>query len=268
MRTEYVAAATLLPTFSIITPSYNQAGFIRRTIESVLGQDYPALEYLIIDGGSTDGTLDILKEYQGRLQWISEKDRGQSDAINKGFQRATGDVFAYLNSDDLYEPGALRKVGAFFRNHPQAHWVTGQCRIIDDQDREIRRLITAYKNLWLRLHCRAALLVLDYISQPATFWTREAVHRAGPFDVLEHYSMDYDFSLRLLQHEKLWTLLTPLAAFRVHPASKSDRVREHFASDLEIARRYTRSPFLLSLHAAHNGLIVGMYGLLNPRRAL
>jgi glycosyltransferase involved in cell wall biosynthesis len=266
MKTEVSPPAARLPTLSIITPSFNQACFIQHTIESVLGQNYPGLEYIIIDGGSTDGTLEILKKYQDHVRWTSEKDHGQSEAINKGFQQARGEILAYLNSDDCYEPGALIRVGNFFMDHPQTHWLTGKCRIIDEQGREIRRAITAYKNLWLRLHTPSLLLVLDYISQPATFWRRDVVERVGLFDVNEHYSMDYDYSLRVLQHYRLWVMDHTLAAFRVHPGSKSGQIRRHFATDLEVARRYSQSALIRNLHAAHNALIVAIYEHLQPQK--
>jgi glycosyltransferase involved in cell wall biosynthesis len=247
------------PKISVITPSYNQASFIERTIQSVLDQDYPNLEYLVIDGGSTDGTVEILRKYDKHLHWLSEKDSGQSDAINKGFRNASGEILAFLNSDDCYELGALRRVGEYFATHPDAHWVTGKCRIINNQGRETRKLITFYKNLWLRAKSFKVLLVLDYVSQPATFWRRTVIEKIGLFDENEHFSMDYDYSLRVGQHFSLQVLDTYLAAFRVHPASKSRLVREHFDTDFAIAKRYTRSRILRGLHWLHNVLIVSVY---------
>jgi glycosyltransferase involved in cell wall biosynthesis len=185
------------PKISIITPSFNQGPFIERTIRSVLDQEYPNFEYIVMDGGSMDGTIEILRKYEGRLKWISQKDEGQADAINKGIGVATGDVIAYLNSDDVYEPGTLKKVADQFSAHPETLWLTGHCRIIDEQDREIRRPITAYKNFLLRHYSHSLLLITNPISQPATFWRRQVIDELGVFNKNEHFVMDYDYWLRI-----------------------------------------------------------------------
>lgn len=252
-----------LPRITIVTPSYNQGEYIEETIESVLGQRYPDLEYFVMDGGSTDGTLEVLPKYNGRLVWVSEPDRGQSHAINKGLQRATGEVLAFLNSDDFYEPGALLKVGQFFARHPQASWLTGRCRIVDERGQEIRRAISAYKNLWLRLGSFRLLQITDYVSQPATFWRREVVERIGPFDEQWQYAMDYDYSLRVGRHFRLWVLHEPLACFRWHAASKAgSSAHAQFEVDLEITKKHVSSPLLVGLHALHNTMIVAAYRFL------
>jgi len=249
-----------LPEITIITPSYNQGQFIGQTIESVLSQDYPHLQYIVMDGGSTDNTVDVLKQYDGKLTWRSEGDRGQSHAINKGIAMATGDVIAFLNSDDLYEPGALRKVGQYFALHSQASWVTGRCRTIDAQGREIRRGVTAYKNLWLRFGSYTVLQVTDYVSQPATFWHRRVVQKVGLFDEGVRYAMDYDYSLRVGRHFRLDVIHDYLARYRMHPASKAgSSANAQFDVDLEIARRHVSSPVLKWLHVVHNAMIVAAY---------
>ena len=159
--------------FSIVTPSYNQARFIRRTIESVLGQEGAFdLEYLLVDGGSTDGTAAILEEYSPRLQWISEPDRGQVDAINKGLERTTGDVVGWLNSDDVLLPGALQRAASAFAARPEVEWVHGRCRIIDEHDRRVRQWVEAYKDLRARSFSFEALLTENFISQMTVFWRR------------------------------------------------------------------------------------------------
>ncbi len=255
-------ASSILPKISIVTPTLNQASFIEATIQSVLDQGYPDLEFIVMDGGSTDGTIDILRKYEKHLTWFSGKDRGQSDALNKGFRMTSGEILAFINSDDAYEPGALRKVGIFFATHPHAEWLTGKCRVIDPRGREIRRLITAYKNFWLFFKSYNALLIVDYISQPATFWRRELIDRAGPFDESLHFSMDYDFSLRIGKLTRLWVMDDYLARFRIHPASKSGLIRDHFNTDLSIARRYAHSKLQIILHRLHNQVIILSYLLI------
>lgn len=247
------------PKISIITPSFNQGTFIEATIQSVLSQDYPNLEYIVLDGGSTDGTQEILRKYQNQLTWISEPDQGQADAINKGLSKASGEVLAYLNSDDLYLPGALRKVGAYFAEHPQADWLTGFCLNIDAGGRPIRGLIRAYKNAWLRTRSYRALLVLNYIAQPATFWRRRLADQVGPLDERLHYTMDYQYWLRLGRAARLHVLKEDLAAFRLHPASKSGGTAERqFQEQLGVAADFA-GPCLLRLHRVHNALAVFIY---------
>lgn len=248
-----------LPKISIVTPSYNQASFIEETIQSVLEQHYPNLEYLIFDGGSNDGTIEILKKYDHYLKWVSRKDNGQSDALNQGFRQAKGEVLAYINSDDRYEPGALHKVGEYMLQNPGAHWITGKCKVIDPQGREVRKAVTAYKNFWLLLRSYKILLILDYVSQPATFWRRSVIEKVGLFDESQYFAMDYDYSLRVGQFFRLHVLNDYLAAFRVHPASKSSLIRDHFNDDLAIARRYSRPRFLSTVHRLHNEMIIMIY---------
>lgn len=163
--------------FSIVTPSYNQAGFIARTIDSILGQqgDFD-LDYRVVDGGSDDGTLEILRRYSDpRLTWISEPDRGQVDAINKGLRAARGDVVAWVNSDDVLLPGALERVARAFREHPAAEWLHGRCEIIDADDRVVRRWVSLYKHLRAQRHSFENLLTENYVSQMTAFW-RRSVH--------------------------------------------------------------------------------------------
>ena len=249
-----------LPKITVITPTLNQCDYIEQTIHSVLSQNYPNLEYIVMDGGSTDSTLEILKKYEGRLHRISEKDRGQSHAINKGLRMASGEVVAFLNSDDYYEPGALLKVGKFFKGHPEAGWLTGKCRTLNSEGKEIRKLITLYKNFWLKTKSYQVLLVLNYISQPATFWRKNVIDAVGEFDETLRYAMDYDYSLRVGSQFKLWILDDTLASFRIHPSSKAgSSAHAQFDSDFQIAKRYITSPLLVRLHAVHNAITVNVY---------
>ena len=171
-------AAKKLPKISIITPSLNQGDFIEKTIKSVLSQDYPNIEYIIIDGKSTDNTPDILKKYEKDIILISEKDKNQSNAINKGLKIASGEIIGYLNADDVYEPHALFRISNFFKENPKILWTTGKCSIIDDKGKEIRPFIKLWKHIWQKIALSInkefeILLVLNYISQPATFIKKE-----------------------------------------------------------------------------------------------
>jgi glycosyltransferase involved in cell wall biosynthesis len=259
------SVSSKLPKISVITPSYNSGRFIEQTIQSVLSQGYPNLEYLVMDGGSTDNTLEILQKYQGSVNWVSEKDRGQSHAINKGFALATGDVLAYLNADDIYEKGALHTVGKYFLNHPDAYWVTGRCKFIDPNGEEIRKLATLYKYLWLLLGSYKALMVTDYVSQPATFWHRNIIDRIGQFNETLHYAMDYDFSLRVGKTFKLWRIRQFLASYRIHRSSKTFSspysIINQFTEDLMIAENNGASKRIVKLHTFHNALIINIYRL-------
>ena len=249
---------------SIITPSYNQAPFIERTIKSVLSQNYPDLEYIIMDGGSTDGTVEILKKYEGKIIWKSEKDQGQSDAINKGLQMANGDIVAYLNSDDTYEPGALKKVADFFQNNPEMKWVYGKCKIIDENDQEIRKPITFYKNLLLKKFSYAKLLSENFISQPATFWKREIHAEIGFFDENEHFCMDYEFWLRIGRKYPAGVINAYLANFRYHTSSKSGEVnKKQFQDELRLAKKYgDNNKLSIALHYFNYWKITIIYQLI------
>ena len=154
------------------------------------------LECIIIDGGSTDDSLGIIKKYEDRLRWVSEKDQGQSDAINKGFNMASGDILAWLNSDDTYEPDALSEVADQYKK-TRFNCCFGNCKNIDEDDREIRKAITKYKVFESKRYSYRRLLSKDFISQPAVFFTRNVYQEVGPLDLNCHYSMDYDYWLRM-----------------------------------------------------------------------
>jgi glycosyltransferase involved in cell wall biosynthesis len=254
------------PKISLVTPSLNQGRFIQETIQSVLSQNYPNLEYLVMDGGSSDNTLAVLKSYSNQLKWISEKDSGQTNAINKGLRMASGDILAYLNADDLLLPGTLLKVAHLFMEHPEAMWIIGQCRIINEDNREIRRLITAYKNLWLRLSHPSILLITDYISQPATFWRANVMNEMGYLDESLHYVMDYEYWLRL--YSKYPPVFIPeyLAAFKIHLQSKTTSTGHKnvfIEEERAVIQRHTNSPSLMLLHNLHRLLMTSTYSLIN-----
>lgn len=198
------------------------------------------MEWIVIDGGSTDGTTDLLSHlHDPRVSWVCESDRGQSHAINKGLRRATGDIVAWLNSDDLYTPGALSRVVDAFAKAPDRHWLVGRCDIIDHHNRPIRRWITAYKNRRLDRYCFRNLLRENFVSQPAVFWRRNILDKTGPLDESLYFTMDYDLWLRLGMLGDPILLEPTLAQFRLHPDSKSgQKDRRQFHEQWHVARRY------------------------------
>jgi GT2 family glycosyltransferase len=191
---EPAADGRALPKITVVTPSFNQSRFVEATLRSVLLQNYPNLEYLVLDGGSTDGSSTIVERYAPWLAgWTSERDRGQSDAINRGFARATGDVVAWLNSDDRYPPGTLHAVArAVSARRDAAAWV-GRCRSVDVQGRVLQEVAPR----GLDFPALAAWAPPDRFAQPACFFSREAVKRAGPLDEGLHSSFDVDFFVRV-----------------------------------------------------------------------
>lgn len=206
-----------LPVVSIVTPSYNQAQFVEGTIRSVLTQDYAYVEYIIVDGGSTDGSVEIIRKYEDRLAyWVSEKDKGQADAINKGWRRATGEIIAYLNSDDVYEPGGISRVVEYFSQHPTIGVVYGNYHLIDEQG-SVR-----YTNQTGDFDLDQFLLG-DYICQPTVFLRASVRHQIGELDATLRCVMDYEYLLRAalegIQFGKIPG--APLAGFRTWSGSKS-----------------------------------------------
>lgn len=259
-----------LPLISIITPSYNQAQFIRVTIDSVLSQDYPNLEYLVIDGGSTDGTLDILKSYGHKIKWESKKDAGQSDAINKGLKLAQGELLAYLNSDDIYFPGTLRRVGEYYAK-TGADWITGDCTVIDEDGKPSSSnwLIRRYKRFLMALYSPTTLRIADsMLPQPSTFWSRRAYQMVGEFNTKYHYVMDYDYWLRLAKYYHPHDLKLVLSGFRMHNQSKSETDRSRFLIEgVSMLKENGAKSWEITLHKIHSDIVRLAYNLLKKLNA-
>ena len=208
--------AERLPLVSIITPSYNQAKFLEETILSVLNQDYPQIEYIIVDGGSSDGSVDIIRSYAERLGWwVSERDKGQTDAINKGFARAKGEILAWINSDDTYLPGAVSEAVAFLQAHPEIGMVYGDANLIDEtgnvlgpfpaRQTDYRRLRQGYV----------------HIPQQSSFFRASLWKQVGPLDSSFYFAMDYDLWVRLAKVAPLYYIQRLWANFRLHSLGKS-----------------------------------------------
>jgi glycosyltransferase involved in cell wall biosynthesis len=206
-----------LPSISLVTPSLNQGKFIRATIESVLSQNYPALEYFVQDGGSTDSTLDVLRSCSGRVPFVSEKDRGQADAINRGLSRATGEVLGYLNSDDVLLPGALQAVGEAFAADPDLLFVWGRAQYLDEGGASVSPYL-------VKPDAIDRLADGCFIAQPAAFFRRKVWEELGPFDASLHHTLDYDYWLRLAERyprERARFLDREMAGCRMHADAKT-----------------------------------------------
>lgn len=248
------------PSISIVTPSYNQAQFIRETIDSVLNQNYPNLEYWVIDGGSTDGTVDILKSYGKKIKWVSEKDKGQTEAINKGFAKCHGEILAYLNSDDAYLPNTLHTVAEHFQAHPESQWLTGDYFIIDEHGRKFQSFVANYKKLLRRRPSFASLAVANYIAQPSTFWRAAAAQEVGTFNEKWRYCMDFDYWLRLFTRYPLSVSDRHFSLFRIHGQSKGGaQYRKQFQEEHRVVLAHTSNIVLLALHWLHAQSIVLAY---------
>lgn len=202
---------------SIVTPSFNQAKYLEETIKSVLAQNIPGMEYIVVDGGSTDGSVEIIKKYADKLTWwVSEKDRGQTDALNKGFARATGDVLAWLNSDDLMYPGAARKAMDYLSTHPEVGLVYGDADYVDGESKVIGSFPTAQTDL--KRLCQGYV----HIPQQAAFFRGDLWRKVGPLDPSFYFAMDYDLWVRLAKVSNLVYLPgQKWAAFRLHEDAKT-----------------------------------------------
>lgn len=200
---------------SIVTPSFNQGEFIEKTIQSVITQDYAQLDYIVMDGGSTDNTIEILKRYEHDLTWISEPDNGQTHAVNKAISKTSSDIIGWLNSDDIYYPGTIKTICQFFAEHPDVDVVYGDAYFIDRDDKIIKFYPTEPWSLERFKSC-------CYVSQPATFFRRSAVEKYGLLNEKLEFCMDYEYWLRLgLKGARFAYLRQVFAGARVYPETKT-----------------------------------------------
>ena len=232
------------PLVSVITPAFNAAPFLDRTLRSVLAQDYPQIEYLVMDGGSTDGTLEILERYRGRLQFVSAPDGGAADAINRGFQKSRGEILAWLGADDLYLPGAVSAAVAALAEDPAAAAVYGEGDWIGEDGRVLGRYPTVapYTPAAFRRECP--------ICQPACFLRRAAVEAVGGLDAALQSAFDYDLWIRLSRHYPFRAIPQCLAQSRMHARNKSlGQKQRMFEECIQLLRRhygYVPMPWIYS----------------------
>lgn len=202
---------------SVITPSYNQGKFIEETINSIISQSYKNFEYIIIDGGSTDETLGIIEKYSSYLHyWVSESDDGQTNAINKGFMHASGDIFCWINSDDVLLPGSLKLVADYFKLNPQVNFVNGDTVFIDSTSKILlRHFIPKQSPFW-------ASKGIYYCSQQSMFWRKGLFEKIGYLDERFYATMDLEFLIRIFKYNiSIGQIKYPLGAIRIHSETKS-----------------------------------------------
>ncbi len=242
------SASMNLPLISIVTPSYQQGNFIRQTIESVLTQEYPNIEYWVIDGGSTDDTVAILQEYEHeqRFSWISEPDTGQSNALNKGLARCNGDIFYWINSDDVLLPGALRQVADTWIRSGQPSIIYGLARLIDQDGQDLGYCPLQTANLTLK----TVISLRRMFMQPATFVPMETVRAVGGIDERLHYTMDLDLWIKVAQRLPIHYIPYDMCQFRLHSSSKTVSLSTKFISDVEQSLSHAVQQGLISQKAA------------------
>lgn len=200
---------------SIVTPSYNQATFIEQTIQSVLEQEFVSIEYIIVDGGSTDRSVEIIEKYADQLAWwVSERDTGQAEAINKGLSRSNGEIVAWLNSDDMYLPGSVVQAAAFLEENPQTGLVFGDAVTIDTQGKQLNKLV--FEDLGL-----VELMGFRILCQPAVFMRRPVLEQVGFLDSTYHYMLDHQLWLRMARVAPIQHVASSWAAARHHPEAKN-----------------------------------------------
>jgi glycosyltransferase involved in cell wall biosynthesis len=228
-----------LPRISLVTPSYNQARFIGWTVRSAFLQRYPELEYVLMDGGSTDGTMDVLAPYADRFAYlVSERDKGQSDAIHRGFARCTGEIMAYLNSDDMLAPGTLRFVAQFFRDHPDVDVVYSHRCTVDELNKVLWYWLLPEHDDWYMSRW-------DLIPQETCFWRRRLFEKVGNIDPSFRFAMDYDLFVRFMREAPGRTVRVNrfLGVFRQHDEAKTTRLMETVGAE-EIRRVWQRYGFV------------------------
>ena len=255
-----------LPKISIVIPSFNKVRFIEETLQSIFKQEYSDLEVIIQDGGSTDGTVNVIKRFAKKysgIKWESEKDNGQLEAINKGLKKAIGEVVTYINADDVYKKGALLTVGKYFSKNPDTLWLAGRGDVIDEGGREISRLVTGYKNLLLAINRYPLLLVVNYLMQPSVFLARGAYEKYGPFTGSQVGVMEYELWLKLGRVKMPAVLDSYLSSFRLAGGTiSSTEFKKVLLLDEKIAEKYTKNPLVLLMHRLHNlGRVATIKGL-------
>lgn len=246
-----------IPLISIVIPSYNKVKYIERTLKSIVTQNYTNFEVIIQDGGSNDGSLEIIKNYLNRypkiIKFESKKDNGQLDAINSGIKKTKGDIVTYINADDVYEKGSFETVANYYIENPEALWFAGKGKVINENGIEIAKLTTVYKNFLLSHATYYLLLTTNFLMQPSVFLTKKALAKFGLFIGTKDFIMEYDMWLKIGKNKMPVVINKNLSKFRIESTTKTKRLfNEILKKDEEIVKKFTKSKVVLILHKLHN----------------
>jgi glycosyltransferase involved in cell wall biosynthesis len=249
-----------LPRISIVIPSYNKGKYIEETLKSIIAQKYSNLEVIIQDGGSSDESLKIIKRYAAKhafIKWESKKDRGQTDAIKIGFLKASGDLYTFINADDVYLPGAFKAIGKCYQKHPKQLWMAGWGITVDEEGKEIASFADSYKKWLLKQNNYNNLLIVNYLMQASVFLSKDAYHKFGPFTGVGKIVMEYNTWLKIGKKTMPKIINKPLSAFRLSKENFSmGNLKEIMKADDRIVSQYTDDPIILFLHWLHNAIRV------------
>ena len=252
------------PIISVVIPSFNKAKYIGKTLDSIIKQEYPNLEVIIMDGGSTDGTLKVIEKYAHKypefIKYQSKNDKGQMDAVNKGFNKAKGKILTYINADDIYKAGAFAEIEKMYRLNIDALWFAGRGMVIDGKGDRIAVWPNRYKNILLAINSYPLMLIVNYLMQPSVFITRTAWKRFGPFVGTKKFITEYDLWLKIAEFRMPIVTNKYLSSFRIEPSTITKKFsRLLLQEDEKIVKRHTDSPLIIFLHNLHNigRLVVG-----------
>lgn len=245
------------PLISIVIPSYNKVKYINETLDSIVDQNYQNFEVIIQDGGSTDGTLEIIKKYANKypsfIKYESKKDSGQLDAINTGLKKAKGEIVTFINADDVYTEGAFELVIGHYIENSEALWFAGKGIVVSDKGTEIAKLATLYKNFLFSLNTVHCLLITNYLIQPSVFLTQKAIKKYGLFTGTKFSVMEYDLWLKMGKNHMPIIVNKVLSKFRLDKDTKTSlNAKKILEDDEKIIKEYTRNVLILWLHKFHN----------------
>lgn len=234
---------------SIVIPTYNSEKFLGKTLSSIMEQSYKDYELIIVDGKSIDRTLEVIESFgsifAGKFKLISEVDKGEPDAINKGMRLSTGDIVTYIDSDDIYESECFQRVNHYFKTHDNM-WAYGKCRVIDENGNETRKSVTRFKEIFQPRYCYSTLRMFDYIAQPSVFWRKEVLDTVGYFDINEKLVFDYDYWLRLGYKYKPGYINEYLSCWRSQSKSETAKALKQDIDDaLRLSFMYSPNAFWL-----------------------